>query len=306
MKPFITLFICFLFILPCYTQVSWFPVGAKWHYEYSSFLSYGITTLEVLADDTIIGPHTYAKILSTTSFVDYPDGLDTFTELLYAYEENNIVIGYDHYLGSQVLYDFNAAENDTLEYMRFGGFSPSPFVVDSVGIIEMNGSDLTFQDIKFPSLYDPGQFYTMRVIEGIGSINSHLFSDHTIIQPFDAPFYYFRCYEDPSIGLINLSYDQVECDYIDGITSNEDIQTEKVSIHPNPAIDLLTIELNTPASNKVSIADILGNIRVSALTNQQSSIEMDVSDLESGLFFIIIEDKSGKQPIVKKFVKQSN
>src|SRR6188508_671099 len=105
----IVITICSLMLmLPCLAQVSWFPVGAKWHYDYSSFGSQGLTTLEVLHEDTLIASHIYKKILSTTVTGTAPDYLDTVTEVLYVFEENQVVHGYDHFIGSSLLYDFNA------------------------------------------------------------------------------------------------------------------------------------------------------------------------------------------------------
>ncbi len=275
------------------SQVSWFPVGARWSYEFSAFTGSGLNTVEVLPEDTVIGPHTFKKLLSVIILVGQNNVVDTFQEYLYVFEENRVVIGYDLY-GPIFLYDFNLIEGDTLEYMSFGGWSPSPFVVDSVGTIEINGTNLAFQDIRFPDLLNQGEFSEMRVIEGIGSINSHLFHDRTIIQPFDFPYYYFRCYEDINLGLINLSYNQIDCDSIEEITTSiQESGVDKTSIFPNPATDFITINTENQFITKIIVIDILGIPRKTVCTISKEGLKVDIHQLESGMYFIIGMDKSG-------------
>jgi hypothetical protein len=302
MKQIIISIFNLLLFLPGYCQVSWFPIGAKWHYEFSSMIGGGLTTLEVLSEDTLIGNHTYKKIISTTMIGSVPGSIDTFTEFLYVFEENQVVVGYDKWLGGTLLYDFNAAVGDTLG-MYFGGISPYPFVVDSIGELEINGSMLSFQDIRFPSLFDPGEFYEMRVIEEMGSISSHLFHDHTVLQPFDFPSYYFRCYEDSNIGLINLSFNQVDCDYIDGITFFDEAIKVKTSIFPNPSANFVTLKTESPQIVKVFVIDILGTNRIVKHSTNQELIKIDISELENGLYFILGLNKKGEVIFTEKITK---
>ncbi len=300
-NPIVTAFIYLMLILPVSGQVSWFPAGAKWHYQFSSMIGGGLTTLEVLNGDTLIANHPYKRILSTT-IVQRPTGLDTSTEMLYVFEENQVVFGYDQWFGGTLLYDFTAAVGDTIG-MYFGGLSPYPFVVDSIGQMDMNGHQLTFQDIRFPSLFEPGEFDKMRVVEGLGSINSHLFHNRTIIQPFDFPSYYFRCYEDVNIGLINLSFNQVECDYIDGVTSTLESSGVSTSIFPNPAGDFVTIKTDGRPVDKIVLVDRLGVVRVEAYPSGQTSITLDIQGLENGLFIIMGLDQSNTILFSKKIIK---
>lgn len=300
-NPLWTALFYLMFVLPGSGQVSWFPVGAKWHYQISSMIGGGLTMLEVLKGDTLIANHPYKRILSTT-IIQYPAGLDTSTEMLYVYEENQVVFGYDQWSGGTLLYDFTAVVGDTIS-MYFGGLSPYPFVVDSIGQMDMNGVQLTFQDIRFPGLFEPGEFNTMRVVEGLGSINSHLFHNRTIIQPFDFPSYYFRCYEDVNIGLINLSFNQVECDYIDGVTSTPESAGISTLIFPNPASDFVTIQTGGRSVDKIVVIDVFGSIRIESYPAGQASITIDTRKLENGLFIIMGVDQSNTILFSKKFTK---
>ena len=302
MKQILIVIFNIILFLPTYCQVSWFPVGAKWHYLLVSMIGDGLTTLEVLSEDTLIGNHTYKKIISQTIIGADPESLDTFTEFLYVFEENKVVVGYNKYLGTTLLYDFNATVGDTLG-ISFGGLSPYPFVVDSIGMIDMNGSQLAFQDIRFPNFFEPGEFYKMRAIEGIGSINMHLFHDHNILEPIDFPFYSFRCYEDENIGLINLSYNQVDCDYIEGVTSTLESTKLSLTVFPNPADDFVTVQnIGLPIENFI-IFDVQGLIRIKQHSTHQDFQRIEINELESGLYFIIGVDKTGKKLFTEKLAK---
>jgi hypothetical protein len=305
MKQILIILCNLISILPGYGQVTWFPTGAKWHYEFSSMLGAGLTTLEVLNEDTLIGNHIYKKIFSTTMVGLTPGSIDTFIEYLYVFEENQSVLGYDKFLGGTFLYDFNASVGDTLP-MYFGGLSPYPFVVDSIGVMELNGSLLTFQVIRFPHPYLPGEFLDMKVVEGIGSINSHLFHGRTVIQPLDFPFFYFRCYEDATIGLVNLSQNHVDCDYIEGITSAEFVLNEEPKLFPNPTTDFVSLKVKGPLPEKIFVTDIFGAVRIVQSSAHQEIFRLDLRHLENGLFLILGHDENGVILFAEKVVKCGN
>ncbi|MGB4846637.1 MAG: T9SS type A sorting domain-containing protein [Saprospiraceae bacterium] len=311
MKSLFYIFIQLCFISSISSQNHWLVPGAKWTYEFSSWVGYGLTRLEVMQEDTIFGTRHVKKILSTTIRVDESivgSPLDTFTETSYAFEENQIIYGYEPnwFEYWNVLYDFSKNVGDTLQYMYFGGLSPSPFIVDSTGTIDINGHSFAFQDITYPDLFEPGQWCEMRVIEGLGSINSFFFHSHTILQPFDAPSYSFRCYEDQDIGLINLSLDQVDCDFIEGITSSHNVSNIKTSVVPNPASDFVIVQTENHDIYKIMVVDIVGKIRIMDYSFSHEPIKINISGLENGIFFIIGEDKAGGILFREKISKQED
>lgn len=292
-------------------QNHWLVSGAKWTYDFTSMVGPGLTRLEVMQGDTVIGTHHYKKLLSTTIFVNTSminSPLDTFTETSYAFEENQIVYGYEPnwFVYGNVIYDFNRNVGDTLQSMYFGGLSPSHFIVDSTGTIEINGHSFSFQDIAYPDPFDPGQGRKMRVLEGLGSINSYFFHSHTYLQPFDAPSYSFRCYEDPNVGLINLSHDQVDCDFIDGITASHTATNFKASVIPNPASDDVMVQTDIQGIHKILVVDILGKIRKVEYADAHETMKINISELENCMFFILGEDKNGKILFREKITKEGN
>jgi hypothetical protein len=219
-----------------------------------------VTTLEVLNEDTLIGNNIYKRILSTTQYVPHASNDSLFTHylMLYVFENGQEVYGYNKWTGSELLYDFNAEVGDTLD-LNLG--APSPFIVDSVGIMNINGFELKFQIIRFPSLFLPGTFDKMQFLEGVGSLYSHLFHSYTQLWIADVPVYNFRCYEDENIGLLNLN-PNIDCDYIPGVSTIEPIIKNVVSIYPNPTKDFLTVKSNNQACEHLLIVDLLGRVRI--------------------------------------------
>ena len=300
MRNIILILFCLIIPKSAFCQVDWFPHGAIWHYEFGAMLGSGITTLEVLDEDTLIGNHVYQKVLSTTRVLDGP--LDTFYERFYVYEENRIVYGIDQYVGGALLYDFNAAVGDTIP-MFFGGWSPQPFIVDSIGEMEFNGKMLAFQVIRFPDLFNPGEYDKMRVVEGLGSIDSHLFHSYTILQPFDAPTWHFRCYEDENIGLVNLSYNQMDCNYWPGSNSITEDTKAPVILYPNPANDFVLLKDEKRLVDQWMIMDVTGSIQMNGNADASSLIKIDISNLGNGLYIILGVDKTGRTVFNDKITK---
>jgi len=71
------------------------------------------------------------------------------------------------------------------------------------------------------------------------------------------------------------------------------------SIYPNPASESLVISDKRPGKKEIEIYDLFGRIIFqSTITNQQSTISIDVSKLSSGIYFLKAENE------VRKFVRE--
>ncbi len=76
---------------------------------------------------------------------------------------------------------------------------------------------------------------------------------------------------------------------------------KKWTIYPNPSSDFLYVENNERAINeklKISLIDLLGKQFFSQDT-QKGFVEIDLSSLSKGLYFLIIEDETGKKETFK-------
>ena len=288
--------------MSCVSQPVWLPLGATWHYEFSSYSGYGVAKV-VVAEETTTGGQTSKKLLSETIVVSYND-IDTFYEVFYAGEDSSVVNGFDPTAQLyQTLYDFTAEVGDTLN-MFFGGISPDIFIVDSIGVVEMEGIPFTFQDIRYRNSESGNpNWYGMRVFEVIGPLYSHFFHSRLVLNPPDAGDYFLRCYEDPVVGLLNVSQPLVDCNFIDGITSIGEAEGEKIAMYPNPADDFIRVEVSHKTFTRLIVVDIMGRTRSSHLVSNASSTLIDVSNLESGNFYLAGQDEFGNINLIERIIK---
>ena len=102
-------------------------------------------------------------------------------------------------------------------------------------------------------------------------------------------------------GCVNamLALEEIE-DYKD-ITGIEDNYTDNINIYPNPAQDRLYIETESEIE-EVIVYDIYGRHQVTETPSHQEMISIDISNLNSGVYFIKINTAEGN--IVKRFVKK--
>ncbi|MBR5215942.1 MAG: S8 family peptidase [Bacteroidales bacterium] len=102
-------------------------------------------------------------------------------------------------------------------------------------------------------------------------------------------------------GCVNamLALEEIE-DYKD-ITGIEDKFTNNVSIYPNPVKDRLYIETESEIE-EVIVYDIYGRHQVTETPSHQEMISIDISNLNSGVYFVKINTANGN--IVKRFVKE--
>ena len=102
-------------------------------------------------------------------------------------------------------------------------------------------------------------------------------------------------------GCVNamLALEEIE-DYKD-ITGIEDNFTNNVSIYPNPVKDRLYIETESEIE-EVIVYDIYGRHQVTETPSHQEMISIDISNLNSGVYFVKINTANGN--IVKRFVKE--
>jgi len=119
-----------------------------------------------------------------------------------------------------------------------------------------------------------------KLIEGIG------FESSGIAESFDVDCIYFPIVQ--TIHLIGMN----------DILANNDSQIENISIYPNPVKEVLNIESTYPA-NEIEIYNTLG---VLVMKQRNPNIQIDLSNLPSGLLFIKIITNQGT--ITKKIIKE--
>ncbi len=111
-----------------------------------------------------------------------------------------------------------------------------------------------------------------------------------------------------SIATVTLTGVGLENPSSAGDDKQTDKKADRIVIKPNPAGDVLNIELlpDIPGEYKISIADLLGNslklLYSGFLTNDGKSIHADISGLAAGQYYVIVRTPVSEQ--VKPFVKE--
>ncbi|WMI67812.1 T9SS type A sorting domain-containing protein [Mangrovimonas sp. YM274] len=85
------------------------------------------------------------------------------------------------------------------------------------------------------------------------------------------------------------------------ILSVEDQETAEFSIHPNPANDMVYIQIEEASSElRVNVFDVLGKRVLETSYAQEQEMALDVSSLESGIYYIQLHN--GARESIKKLV----
>ena len=100
------------------------------------------------------------------------------------------------------------------------------------------------------------------------------------------------------------------CDGIDEDCDGMDLTTivyerENISIHifPNPAAEYLQLELSAPIELEIRMLDPNGR-QLQASRHISRSIQLNLVDLPSGLYFLEIRSREGERWVIEKVVKE--
>jgi hypothetical protein len=227
------------------------------------------TLVHRIADDTLIGGVRYTKVMQTVNDVGTP----TLAALLR--EEDSKV--WETYNGNSeiLLYDFTANVGDTL---RYGEFEES-MVVDSISIENIGGVDRKKFWFGLEHDWFWGPYALETWIEGIGSDMGLLYSGW-----FDVTGGYTRAlcfHQNGELIWQNPEYDACV------ITSVEEINDKVISVYPNPAMEIVTIDGVEAA--EVQVYNGLGQ----TVKTVQGSNEINVSGLPAGIYSIRVTMNDG-------------
>ena len=227
------------------------------------------TLVHRIADDTLIGGVRYTKVMQTVNDVGTP----TLAALLR--EEDGKV--WETYNGNSeiLLYDFTANVGDSL-VCGYGDY----FVLDSISIEQIGGVDR--KKFWFGLEYDfIGEPYAMETwIEGIGSDFGLLYCGSYY---FCGGYYRALCFhQDGELIWQNPEYDACV------ITSVEEINDKVISVYPNPAMEIVTIDGVEAA--EVQVYNALGQL----VKTFKNTNEIPVAALPQGVYLLRITDTDGK------------
>jgi hypothetical protein len=253
-----------------------------------------------LQGDTIINQITYKKLC-----IESGDVLNPMIEPVGALreEERKIFFLGKDYLGffhdeEILLYDFNKEIGDTI----FHDINKTSYsVVENIDAIEIAGVDRKRFKIKSnTNYYFQDEEYW---IEGIGSIKNGLLGHITMIPT--CCYHYWEhicCQVNGEVLFLNPSYD--ECFPCSLLSSNAlQWSGTKIKIYPNPTSEKIYIENNTSERELfITMYDINGRIRLSTKLSEQNNI--NVLQLEKGVYVVKVTDQNGEVLATARIVKQ--
>ncbi len=97
-------------------------------------------------------------------------------------------------------------------------------------------------------------------------------------------------------GPLGTNSDQVAIDQysIDRTLSTEDFFTSNFAIYPNPVKDILNIDSKNGATiESIQVVDVNGRIVNQTLLSGAESIQINVSNLNAGVYFVKVQSESG-------------
>lgn len=84
--------------------------------------------------------------------------------------------------------------------------------------------------------------------------------------------------------------------------STDPVRTIELEVYPNPASDRLTIKGDI-TNKTVQISDLLGQV-LASLSPYEDQAELDLQNLKSGVYLVIVQDQSGHVVSSKKLIKR--
>jgi hypothetical protein len=281
----------------------WYSDNSIWYFnkqEQVSFQAHGYTKYTIEKDTLINSISSRMVIVNGETY----NGNILNTDTVFVYENNNKVYYWNN-TEFKLMYDFNLNVGDTINIEIINNCdSVSPIIIDSVNIVNIDGIDLRKQFISFTG-YSSGDsiISNYEILEFVGYEQNFIFAPSCI---YSEAFVYtgLRCFSNENFNYKSLwwqeHYDSIACDELINETYiNEIDKSGIINIFPNPAKDNLQITINNTKSNKITVFvyDIFGQ-EVSSTLLFDNKATIDVSHLQSGVYFIKINNK------VSKFIKE--
>lgn len=285
--------------------------GAEWRYLFIRFAGPNPVYTMKYTGDSIEGADTL-KIIRYAAFFKRGVGDCSFNVLI-RQRGDTVFMRNCHTLDSwQVLYNFSATPGQhwitTVKDSNSYGSYPlitHTVVVNAVSTVTINGMSLKklFVSYCYNSPSTGAQCESAEIVERIGC-TSYLFNYYApppAVTDFDI-LWKPLCYKDNVLGIVN--FEQNGCNYYTGISKNE-LSGNPIQIYPNPASEQLSIYLSSASSDEfqVVLTDLSGR-EVKRAILQSAKNEVELQNLENGLYLLQMEDARGKTIYQQKLLKQ--
>ncbi|MDL2296433.1 T9SS type A sorting domain-containing protein [Bacteroidales bacterium OttesenSCG-928-B11] len=130
-----------------------------------------------------------------------------------------------------------------------------------------DGSNVLMNDLNTPYCTNYDSYYDL-------STPTSIFHKSVI------PMYFFSTYAYPYIGVTITCND---CEVI----SVKDIEKKNITVRPNPATNMFTVDLEDNGTAKIELFNLMGQMVYTELAND-ASVNVNVSNLNSGVYMLKI------------------
>lgn len=312
----LVLILTFTFPLIAVAQ-NWSPTGATWYYSDESATMSGYSKL-TYTHDTIINSLT-CKIITHYAEGDGIFGHYAgfrFSSPYFTYEQNGVAYLYNNKEGNNkfdTLFNINAQIGDKWRFPLVDTICADStyfMKVLNTGTKTLNGFNLKWLYIKagpFPYA-GSGSFISGfdTITERLGPRYDDICYSSCYNSPDECAHGGLRCYSDDAFGVYSTGLTS-PCDYLTGIAESQ-IGQGVLKIYPNPVTTELEIEFrdtHTLQNIIIEIKNMLGQTVKTfdsrLLANCKNKIEIDVSELSKGLYFVQLQNENNI--LSKKFVK---
>ena len=296
------LFVLFLSISTIANSQVWISKDAVWHYDWSAIGSGGFIKIEY-EKDTLINNKMCNKLVPIT----YVFGSNQYYQT-YLVSKDTLQSQFTYANGDTVfyfvngkfftLYNFGAKPGDSWNIGIDSMFdcSKSFVKVDSIGTIVINAA--TYRWISLSTNPNSSVGLNGKIVERFGAIDDYLFPTYRscmIGTVVDFPFYSFDCFQDDNFSLYNVI--NMDCEYLLSVANSK--SKEDIEIYPTPTSGKVYISNNTNNELFIRINTITG---IEVYSQKTMANNVDLSDLNEGIYFLQIEDKF-KNVTLKKIVK---
>lgn len=293
----------FFYCISLKSQVVFCPPGAEWHYYFLWFNGGKINEHVKYSGDSLDGADTL-KILSHKRL--FLGCSPLMSKTLIKQKGDTILFKNSQTQNSwQTLYNFAATPGQSWTTTLLNGNTVTvtyTCTVDSAKQVFVNGFSLKRLYLKEKAIFANPSFtwnVSLSVTERLGTEGFLFHFRHYTSGYCDADYFAERlCYKDDAFGL--QQFTDKACDYADLTGISED-HLSSLNIYPNPAKDLLTIEMYFTEGTEVRISDVAGRRMKTILAGQNPGI--NVSDLCKGIYFVSIF-KDSEKIYTAKFVKE--
>jgi hypothetical protein len=237
-------------------------------------------------NDTVLCGLTYSIICQMPS---WPGPGTCGTQYFVRKQGGQIYVGGYCGYADKLLYDFNLVANDTLT-LTFGYGHTGLYEVDTTyNILLLNNSTRKYIELRGIDNWNSAD--TLRWIEDIGDIDNGFFTE----GDFEGGHSNFICHkENGQLLWENYHNSQTlnSCDSVTDIALTTDNRRKEnaINIFPNPFTD--AVNVSNRGSRKLSFEVYDVTMRKVSLENFESDIVLDLSILESGIYFYVVRDHS--------------